>query len=389
MPDQIIATQSGLLDWEACPRLHEEKRRGAGDTGSHYAEVGTLVHRALEAVTRGRMTHAGTDPIQIARATVLAAAGSSRATDEALGLLDRALAPSSPILGMLMPRSGETIWCEVRLALDADLRPCDDEARTAYAGTLDRLATRPDSTVVCVDDLKTTHDHMSSEDLREDAQARWYSFLALQSFPDATEVRFRRVNVRSLYAATAWFRREDTSWSTRIVARMQRFRNGAAATRAITYTAEVRITPGSHCRWCPARATCSGYSGVPFAGDDPALLAREWRVAQKRAEELGETVRAIATRDGPIDLGNEERCGLREKNSTELAVEPDRALEVLRREGLRAADEAAIFKPSERSLPGMVRRAIETVSLTKAQTLRLREELLNQTKTSELTNWRE
>lgn len=379
----FIATRSGMLRWEECPAQFLARSNGRGEDFSLAAEVGTLCHRAVEDLTQASLLTPTADMTQIARSAVMGAAAkcSPAALDEALRIMDRVTAPGSGI--NLRPREKATVLAEQVLWLDAEFRPTNDRWSAHYGGTLDRITVDRETGALVVDDWKTTVDRVSDEDLREDAQARWYSYLALQWFPAAPEVMFRQQNLRLLRSPRVTFLREDTTWQERIKARIRLFRQ-----QAVTVI-EPRYQMGSHCRWCPIRAECPAFSRVlsRVEGEPMDATVRRWRAAKALAEELDGVVRTHVEKHGPVALGEEDWCGHREQNATILAVDLHTALATLRREGMTPSVEASIFVPSDASAPGMVADAIRAISTTKGQRARLEETLLRRAKKTVLTVW--
>lgn len=358
---------SDLLKFDECPRLWWAVRRENLDDSSRPARVGLACHMACERITAWAILHPGRPAHEAARTGILEYAAATNLPDpelhEALDVMDFALAPGSGV--QLTPGPGWQIAAEYEINLDAEMRPIEGAEKAAYGGRLDRLQFHEALRLLEVVDWKTGEDWMSSEDLAQDEQAQWYAYLAFQLFPDVQVVTFRRAMLRLGYTAIHEFHRTDACL-TRIVLRMRALRAALTKARDLGGVG-LEERHGKVCGGCPRRHVCRGRMHALDRGSalgdapDRTELARRRYALQAAADELKEWLKEDVRLHGPIPMPGDKVLDHHPEKRMALRGTVAETVQRLRELGLNDGMEREIFAPSERSMPGLVKKAISVI----------------------------
>jgi len=364
--------QTGLVAYEKCPALYKATIIDRLPDDTYASRVGTACHHACEAVTRASLGASPVEPYLAARNALLALTLetgpmkpplTSAEFHEASTIMERVTGPRSAINLRAMP--GWSIAPEVPLYLDAEFRPvaAADADSAAYGMTLDRLQFHQAEGLVEVWDYKTGQDWMSGDDVADDTQAQWYSFAALQHFPDVPLVTFRRVMLRLGYVARCDFHRDSVKWQERI---RDRFTIGRRQIGASVAHGVFLERVGSWCRYCPRRGVCASAQAVLQRGavtwkDEGSREERARRVRWlgKAVEEAKDALKEDVTVNGPVQLTETLWYGARSTKAARLKNDPDATKTALRQAGMTPEMESRIFAPSAAALPGLVRETLK------------------------------
>lgn len=374
---------SSMLDLERCPRLWAAKRIERVPDAGRAARVGLACHAAAEAITVAVIAGTARRLDEIAREAVLDYAyAHGLASDEmhdALEVMDNATAPGSTIAWHVKPeweaRAEATLW------LDAEFRPACGSTEAAYTGRLDRLewSTRGDGLEVW--DWKTSREWMSGADVLGDAQAQWYSFLALAFFPGAVVVTYRRVMLRLGYTATATFVRGGR-WEQRIRDRVARGRAVAEAVAATGAEAAAERV-GPWCEWCPRIAACSAQRAtraLELIGPDEAVpreeRARTFLALRAATRRLEAEIRADVAENGPCALGDGTELGMHAKRRAVPKLDRAALMDRLRGLGMDASVERDEFAVGDAEIPAVVDRVLERIVPSRTVRRMYRDELI-------------
>lgn len=245
----------------ACPHLyHASEITKAPDHDTVFSIRGTQIHEVVKTYIKHLVN--SRQPIDLGRFDELIAA--PELGEEAGEILGK-------VRDSLTIDPERVLAVEQRLHLSHDLLPvydddlydCNGGIPVAFAGTPD-LLTNPDPATVIIDDWKS---YIALCD-PDTFQARFYSLLVFQHYPDVHAVVFRLQFVRYGVTREIEFTREKDLPGLRKMALATRSRQTALHSIVIDETTPA--IPGSHCVYCPLlTSTCPIKGSNPYAEQTP------------------------------------------------------------------------------------------------------------------------
>lgn len=370
---RTAAHKSSMATWDECPSQWYAKYILGLQAPSRASRIGTVCHRAAEAIAIAHEVSPGRKPHDIARESIATSAAEGLVNPgemiECYEIMDRVTSEDSNIRLHVPPRW--TVRAEAILRLGADFNPVED-GPYHYGGVLDRLMWGPDGSVE-VWDFKTTLEWIRGEELQHSLEAQWYVALASRYFPQAETIRFRLVNLRSNYVAS-WNFTINEDFIARMKARADLYLSQSKQASDPDAPREERI--GSHCVWCPVADTCRSARQARairgLDGMDRVQMARYRSFIRKMADEVDKTVRDEVKANGPIDMGNGNV--LAEWPTSRVSLTIDRRLVPSILQGVGVTDLTPLLL-SNHYLPNALQKVLSTANMSDAARKRVFESM--------------